>query len=167
MAWSTVRVREAMTIRAAPEKAAALYLDYERWPRLFPATIRGVRMLRERPGEITVEVDHRTEGRVVNVIRPESPTVIALDELKPRFAATFVNRFDASAAGTQYAVDAEVRFRGVYALIAPVLASIVRRRIRQYVLQPMRVAAEWGEAERTTPRSREAVRSQARRERTR
>ena len=54
MAWSTVCVREAMTIRAAPEKAAALYLDYAGWPRLFPATIRGVRFLREISGEITV-----------------------------------------------------------------------------------------------------------------
>ena len=167
MAWSTVCVREAMTIRAAPEKAAALYLDYAGWPRLFPATIRGVRFLRERSGEITVEVDHRTEGLVVNVIRPESPTVIVLDELKPRFGATFINRFDASPAGTRYTVDAEVRFRGVYAVVAPVLRGIVRRRIRQFVLEPMRVAAERGSSGRATPRSRAAVRAQARRERTR
>lgn len=167
MAWSTVRVREAVIIRASPEKAAALYLDYERWPRLFPATIRGVRLLRERAGEITVEVDHRTEGRVVNIIRPESPTVIALDELKPRFAATFVNRFDASPAGTQYTVDADVRFRGAYALLAPLLHGIVRQRIRQFVLEPMRLAAERASGERLTPRSRAAVRARALRERTR
>ena len=167
MAWNTVRVREAMTIRTAPEKAAALYLDYEHWPRLFPATIRGVRLLRERQGEITVEVDHRTEGRVVDIIRPESPSVIVLDEFKPRFAATFINRFDASPAGTQYTVDADVRFRGVYALIAPFLQDVVRRRIRQFVLEPLRVAAERGSSGRTTPRSRAAVRAQARRERTR
>ena len=167
MAWSTVRVRDAMTIRTAPEKAAALYLDYKGWPRLFPATIRGVRLLRERAGEITVEVDHRTEGRVVNVIRPESRTVIVLDELKPRFAATFVNRFDASPAGTQYTVDAEVRLRGAYAVLAPFLRGVVRRRIRQFVLEPVRAAAERDSAGRMTPRSRAAVRAQARRERTR
>jgi hypothetical protein len=162
-----VRVREALTIRAAPEKVAALYLDYEHWPRLFPATIRGVRLVRERAGEITVEVDHRTEGGVVNIIRPESATVIALHELKPRFSATFINRFDASAAGTRYTVDADVRLRGIYALVAPFIGGIIRRRIRELVLEPMRAAAERGAAERPAPRSRAAVRAQSRREPTR
>lgn len=156
-----------MTVRATPEKLAALYLDYLGWPRLFPATIRAVRLLREQSGEITVEVDHRTEGRVVNVIRPESPTVVALDELKPRFAATFINRFDASAAGTQYTVEADVRFHGAYALLAPALGGIVRTRIRQFVLEPMRLAAERSGTGRLTPRSRAAVRAEARRERAR
>ena len=156
-----------MTVRAAPEKLASLYLDYPGWPRLYPATIAGVELLRERPGEITVEVDHRTEGRVVNVIRPRSPTVIALDELKARFAATFVNRFDASPAGTQYTVEAEIRFRGLYALLGPALAGIARKRIRRFVLEPMRVAAERGSQDRLTPRSRAAVRAEARRERAR
>ena len=140
--WGTVRAREALTIRATPDRLAALYLDYAGWPRLFPATIRGVRVLTERPGEITVEVDHRTEGRVVNVIRRLSASEIALDEKKPRFAATFVNRFEPSSEGTRYTVEAEIRFRMPYALAAPVLRPIVRRRVRRFVLEPMRAAAE-------------------------
>jgi hypothetical protein len=42
--------------------------------------MRGARVLREDDREITVQVDHRTEGAVMNVIRPLSPTTIALNE---------------------------------------------------------------------------------------
>jgi hypothetical protein len=100
--WGTVHVRTNIVIHEIPERLAALYLDYANWSLLFPATIRGVRHLERSSDSITVEVDHRTEGHVVNVIRSISPTTIALDEYKPRFDATFVNRFDAVAEGTRY-----------------------------------------------------------------
>jgi hypothetical protein len=145
--WGSVRVREALVIRDTPEHLAALYLDYRNWPELLPATIRGVRKLAEDAGDITVEVDHRTEGRVVNIIRPMSASVIALEEFKPRYDATFVNRFESVPQGTRYVLDAEIRFHMPYALIAPLLSGIVRQRMRRYVLEPMR-----DEAERERPR---------------
>jgi hypothetical protein len=140
--WGTVRIRETLAIRAAPQELAALYLDYPNWSRLFPATIRGVRWIGDDGRDITVEVDHRAEGRVANIIRPISPTVIALDEFKPRFDATFVNRFEAAGDATRYVLDAEIRFRMPFALIAPLVRWIVRRRMRRFVLEPMRDAAE-------------------------
>jgi hypothetical protein len=140
--WGSVRVREALVVRARPDRLAALYLDYRNWPELFPATIRGVRWLEEHDGDITVEVDHRAEGRVVNIIRPMSSTVIALEEFKSRYDATFVNRFEKVTQGTRYVLDAEIRFRLPYALVAPLLRGVVRHRLRQNVLEPMRVIAE-------------------------
>lgn len=109
--WGAVHVSTSIVINEMPERLAALYLDYANWSLLFPATIRGVRHLETSSDSITVEVNHRTEGYVVNVIRPISPTTIALDEYKPRFDATFINRFDAVAEGTRYTVEAEVRFK--------------------------------------------------------
>ena len=76
----------------------------------------------------------------MNVIRPISPTTIALDEYKPRFDATFVNRFDAVAEGTRYTVEAEVRFNMPDALIAPSLRGVDWSRVRRFVLDPMRSA---------------------------
>jgi hypothetical protein len=140
--WGSVRVREALVIRASPDRLVALYLDYRSWPELFPATIRGVRWLATHDGDITVEVDHRAEGRVVNIIRPMSASVIALEEFKPHFDATFVNRFERVPHGTRYVLDAEIRFHMPYALVAPLLRGVVRHRIRQFVLEPMRVIAE-------------------------
>jgi hypothetical protein len=137
-----VRVREALTIHAAPDRVAALYRDYASWPRVFPATIRGVRLLGAQAGETRVEVDHRTEGHVLNVIRQQTPTIITLEESKPRYDATFVNRFDPSPEGTRYTVDAVIRFRMPYALLAPLLRGMVRRRIHRFVLEPVRAAAE-------------------------
>jgi hypothetical protein len=139
-AWGTVHVSADISIHATPERLAALYLDYAPWSRLIPATIRGVRHLETAPRSVTVEVDHRTEGHVMNIIRPVSPTTIALDEFKPRYSAAFVNRFDTVADGTRYTVDAEVKFHMPYAVIAPLLRGLVRRRVQQFVLEPMRAA---------------------------
>jgi hypothetical protein len=44
--WGAVHVDAAMTINAPRERLMTLYLDYAHWSRLFPATIRGVRLLR-------------------------------------------------------------------------------------------------------------------------
>jgi hypothetical protein len=120
----------------------ALYLDHAHWPRLFPATIRGVRFLRQAPGEIVVEVAHRDEGPVVNVIRPRPPHVVELEEFKRRFDATFLNRFDDTPEGTRYTVVAEVRLKPPFRVLAPFLRALVRRRVRRYVLEPMRAFAE-------------------------
>ena len=119
-----------ITIHAPPERLIALYLDFAHWSQLFPATIRGVGLVRKRGDETTVEVDHRTEGRVVNVVRRRSASEIELEELKPRYAATFLNRFDAVTEGTRYTVTADVHLRMPYALIAPVLRGFVRRAMR-------------------------------------
>ena len=119
-----------------------LYLDYAHWSRLFPATIRGVRLLRCGGSETTVEVDHRTAGHVVNIIRRRSANEIELEEFKPKYDATFVSRFDAVAAGTRYSVSADIRLEVPYALLAPFLSGYVRRSVRRYVLEPMRVYAE-------------------------
>jgi len=119
-----------------------LYLDYAHWSRLFPATIRGVRLLRCEGSETTVEVDHRTAGHVVNIIRRRSENEVELEEFKPKYDATFVSRFDAVAAGTRYSVSADIRLEVPYALLAPFLSGYVRRSVRRYVLEPMRVYAE-------------------------
>lgn len=139
-----MHVSDAITIHARPERLISLYLDIAHWPQLFPDTIRGARLLGKKGNETTVEVDHRTAGRVLNIIRRRSATEIELDELKPRYAATFLNRFDPVPEGTRYTVVADIRLRMPYALLAPILMGYVRRMVRRYVLEPMRELAEQG-----------------------
>ena len=81
-------------IRAQPRRLMDLYLDYAGWPRLFPATIRGVQLLGEEGGRTRLEVDHATEGKVLNVLTVISANEIRLDEWKARYEATFINRFE-------------------------------------------------------------------------
>ena len=131
-----------MTIRAPRERLVALYLDFAHWPQLFPATIRGVHLVRRQGDETTIAVDHRTDGRVINVLRRCSASEVELAEFKPRYAATFVNRFDAIPGGTRYTVVADVHLRMPYALLAPFLRGVVRRAVRRYVLEPMRTFVE-------------------------
>jgi hypothetical protein len=140
--WRVVHTEVAETIRASADRLAALYMDYEKWPRLFPATIRGVRVLRQARNEIFVEVNHRTSGPVVNIIRRRSAHEIELEEHKPKFDATFNNRFEPVAGGTKYIVTADVRPKAPYFLLAPFLRGYVRRTIRRYVLEPVRAFAE-------------------------
>jgi len=128
-------------IHAPPAQVAALYRDFSGWPRLFPATIRGVRLVRREPQRVTVEVDHR-QGTVVNVMSDLSPGRIALWESKRRYDATFVNSFEPAPIGTRYHVTADVELKGPARWLAPFLHRYIRRQIQHYVLEPMRRAAE-------------------------
>jgi hypothetical protein len=132
-------------INAPPERVAALYADYEGWPGLFPDTIRGVRLLSDDGQRKTIEVDHATEGKVINIMIAVSPREIHLEEFKRRFDARFMNRFEAVGQGTRYSIVAEVQLKGATRALGPLLTPVVRVRLRRFVLEPMRVAAS-GEA---------------------
>lgn len=141
-AWRTVRTEGSIRIAARPAEVMAIYCDHRRWPELFPATIRGVQRIVEDDERTVVEVDHRAEGRVPNILRRLSPEAIELTERKPRYDAVFVNRFEPASGGALYTVEATVVLRWPYALLAPALGGLVNRRIRRYVLEPMRERAE-------------------------
>ena len=129
-------------IRAEPRRLMDLYLDYTGWPRLYPATIRGVQLLGEEAGRTRVEVDHVTEGKVLNVLTVISESEIRLDEWKPRYEATFINRFETHPNGTRYSVFAEVALKGLSWLLTPIAAPFVRGRLQRHVLRPMKARAE-------------------------
>jgi hypothetical protein len=77
---------------APAERVFALYEAPGNWPRIFPATIRGVRIVRTEGDEKVVEVDY-VEGKVMNVMRTVSLTRIDLRESKRRYDATFTSEF--------------------------------------------------------------------------
>lgn len=140
-----VRTVVSADINAPPERLAALYADWAGWPRLFPATIRGVRLLADDGPRKTVEVDHATEGKVINIMMVVSPHEIRLEEFKRRFDARFINRFEAAGQGTRYSIVAEVQLKGVARALGPLVTPIVRARLKRFVLEPMRAAAESGQ----------------------
>ena len=124
---------------APSQKVAAAYRDFRNWPRIFRATVRGVRLLREQPGKQIIEVDHRSDGRVVNVLHATAANAIGLDEFKRRYDGRFENRFDPVADGTRYTVSADIRPNGTWKLLlGPCLRGLVRRRITRHVLEPLK-----------------------------
>jgi Polyketide cyclase / dehydrase and lipid transport len=140
--WAMIHAVVSTEINAPPERLAALYADYEGWPRLFPATIRGVRLLADDGQRKTIEVDHVTEGKVINIMNAVSPREIQLEEFKRRFDARFINRFEAFGQGTRYSVVADVRLKGAARLLGPLVTPIVRARLNTFLLEPMRAAVE-------------------------
>ncbi len=116
-------------ISAPPDQVAALYADYEGWPRLFPATIHGVRLLADGGERKIIEVDHATEGKVINIMTLVSPDEIRLEEFKRRFDARFLNRFEAAGRGTRYSIVAEVQLKGAARVLATLASPIVRARL--------------------------------------
>jgi hypothetical protein len=138
------RASASMIIHAPPSRLMRLYRDYTQWARLFPATIRGVRLIRSDGVRTEVEVDHR-EGLVPNVMTEVAPNQIDLWESKRRYDATFKNRFDPVPEGTRYTISADVHLKGAARLLAPVAGPIIRRRMVEYVLAPMRRMAERGD----------------------
>jgi hypothetical protein len=128
-------------VDAPAERVRALYEDPASWARLFPATIRGARVLRREGAATFVEVDH-VEGKVLNVLREVSPTRVLLEERKRRYDATFTNDFIPEPGGMRYTVAGAVRLKWPYRLLAPFLKPLVRARMRRYVVEPLKRAAE-------------------------
>jgi hypothetical protein len=142
--WTMIHTVVSTEIDAPPERVSALYADYEAWPGLFPATIRGVRLLADDGQRKTIEVDHATEGKVINIMSAVSPREIQLEEFKLRFDARFINRFEAAGQGTRYSIVADVQLKGAARVLGPLVMPIVRARLSRFVLEPMRAAAGSG-----------------------
>jgi len=128
-------------VNASASRVLALYRDPNNWARIFPATIRSARVVRREGDTTVVEVDH-VEGKVVNVLRDISATRIDLVEFKRHYDATFVNEFISESEGTRYVLTASIRLKWPYWLAAAFVKPLVLMRMRRYVVEPLKVAAE-------------------------
>jgi hypothetical protein len=64
------------------------------------------------------------------------------DIFKRRYDATFANEFIGEGNGTRYKLTARVRLRWPYRFAAPLLKPLVVARMRRYVVEPLKAAAE-------------------------
>lgn len=97
----------------------------------------------KRADTTVIEVDH-VERRVTNILAAVSSTRIDLDEFKRRDGATFANEFIAEGDGTRDRLTASVRLKWPYRLAAPFVKPLVLARMRRYVVEPLKTAAETG-----------------------
>jgi hypothetical protein len=107
----------------------ALYATWERWPQLFPKTIRGVRLIREEGNVRAIDVDH-VEGHVPNLMSIVSSELIVLEEQKWRYDARFENHFEPGTGGTRYTVTADVTLLGPLRWLRFIAKPFIRSRIR-------------------------------------
>ncbi len=135
-----------VNIATPPERVAAIYRDVETWGDTFPATIATARITRSGENWKEIEVEHKKEGWVANLLVDLSDTEIALEENKKNFSATFLNRFEPYAEGTHYVIQAFIQLKGIYKVLKPLIKGYVRRQaikqMRSYVLEPLKIAAE-------------------------
>jgi hypothetical protein len=132
----------SIIIAADPSVVKKEYLDYVNWHQLFPLTIKRAKLVKEENGRLTVEVDHRYEGKVINIISVLSPEEIQLQEFKPKFNAVFINRFEKIPSGTLYTLSADVSLNGIFKLATPFVRKLLKRRMLNYVLYPMKKYSE-------------------------
>jgi len=138
----SVHAVASQLIHAPPERVSAIYRDFRRWPALFPATIRGTRLIRENDTTQAIEVEHAKAGRVLNLLTVVSSDEVRLDEFKPHYDARFTNRFEPDARGTRFTVIADVQLKGILRLFALIARPFVRRRLAKFVLRPIKAMAE-------------------------
>lgn len=141
-AWGTVRTRVSTVVAAPPSRLVALLLDYAGWPRVFPETIAGTELVSQDERSRVVLVHHRREGRVLNVLTDCGDGVVELREFKRRYNATFVYHFTRAQPSALFTIDAEVRIKRPFSVLAPFLRGVVERALRRYSLEPLRLAAE-------------------------
>ena len=142
-----IQAEAAIDIAAPPEHVAALYRDVESWGATFPATIEQARVIETGDNWLRIEVAHKNEGRVPNILLLLSDTVIGLEESKKAFNASFLNRFEPGAKeGTHFVTTAYITLKGFYKMLKPFLKGYVRqqalKQMKRYVLEPLKTAAE-------------------------
>ncbi len=142
-----IQSQASITIAAPPEQVAAVYRDVEKWGEIYPATIACAQVVRSGDHWKEIEVEHKQEGCVPNTLFDLSDTEIGLEEQKKKFDAWFINQFlPAANGGTHYIIYGYARLKGVYKLLSPLLKGYVHRqtvkRMRGYVLEPLKAAAE-------------------------
>lgn len=134
---------EASKIIAAPsQRVMAIYLDHSQWHRLFPLTIRSARLVSEEGGRQTIEVDHKQEGKVINLLTVVSKEEIKLEEFKKAFNGVFINWFEPIPGGARYRIFAYISLKGFYRFLQPFVRGLIRKRIYRFVLDPMKNYAE-------------------------
>lgn len=130
-------------VNADAAAVRALYVNPQNWATVFSKTIRAAHVARRDGDAIFIEVDH-AEGRVTNIMRHVSPTRIELREFKRRYDATFLNDFISERDGMRFTLTALVFLKSPYTLAEPLLTPLVLRKMRRYVVEPLKRAAEDG-----------------------
>jgi polyketide cyclase/dehydrase/lipid transport protein len=135
-----MNIEIATFVEAPREIVAAVYGEYENWPRLFP-TIHGVRLVSQRGTKFVLAVDH-AEGEVVNEMIVRWPAEIDVRETKRHYDARFLNLFESAPGGTTFTVRGEIRLKGVARLLRPFLKGYARRLMWRLQVTPVKEEAE-------------------------
>ena len=139
---SNVHAKMDILINASQQYVMQVYQDFNNWNKLFPATIKGTRFIKDEDKTRIVEVDHSNAGKVINKLSLLSPNEIRLEEFKPLYNAIFLNRFEDAQGKTRYVIEGFIFLKGIYKLATPFIKGLVRKRMYNYVLKPMKAFAE-------------------------
>jgi hypothetical protein len=133
-----IRIQTSLNIHASSQYLFNLYRDYCQWNKLFPLTIKDAKLLKNENGNLTISVSHKTAGEVINILSVVSDNEIKLEEFKPLYHAVFVNYFQPINNGTCYRVTAEITVKGFFKIVELFIKSLIKKRIRKFVLVPIR-----------------------------
>jgi hypothetical protein len=138
----TAPIRLSVVIAADPQVACDVVRDWQAWPDAFPATIQAVSLLSRTDSTLTLQVLHRIEGPVNNILRPNEDGAVRLREFKPRYDAQFTFFEGPAPAGSRLHVHGCIWLKGWRAWFGCLATPIIRRRMRNYLLEPIRTRAE-------------------------
>lgn len=135
-------VRLSISVCADPERACRVIQNWSDWPRTFPLTIQSVNLLSASENCLRLQVMHKAEGAVVNVLNSYRDGTIRLKEYKRNYDAEFLFFAEPAAGGSKLHVHACIFLKGGLGWFGCLAAPIIRSRIRKYLLEPLRARAE-------------------------
>lgn len=135
-------VRLSVDVAADPAAACEVIRNWADWPRAFPATIESVRLLKETGDSVTLQVLHKFDGVVINILRPDEGGAVRLGEFKPRYDAQFTFFASPAEPGSTLHVHGCIWLKGRLAWLGCLAGPLIRSRMRRYLLEPIRMRAK-------------------------
>ena len=131
-----------MDIDADPEAVCEVIRDWPAWPETFPSTIAAVTLLASTESSLTLQVQHKTEGSVINILEPDQGGAIRLKEFKRSYDAQFSFFSMPACSGSVLHVHGCIWLKGWLAWLSCATTPLARSRMRKYLLEPVRLRAE-------------------------
>jgi hypothetical protein len=132
----------SIVINAPQQNVINIYNDFKNWDKLFPATIKSTHLIKEENQVQTVEIERKRAGKAVNVLKSLSANEIELEEFRPTYNAIFLHRFETIQSGTMYILEVHIFFKGIFRVTIPFIEDFVSKRLKNYMLKPIKKFAE-------------------------
>ena len=138
-----VHVEVSDTVPVPKDKLFSLMSDYNNWPKLFPTSHAGVRLISKEGDAERIELEDIRYGKVIEIHKVIPPDRIEIEEFTPNWKGRFMNLFEpASDSSTRLTLKVDITGRNfIFKVIAPFSKGYIRNRVKKEIHEDLKRTA--------------------------